>query len=43
MVACVYLSMKYEEIYPPRLRDLFVLVKVQLKSRDYFVCETKIF
>jgi len=35
--------MKYEEIYPPRLKDLWNLVKSQIKKEEYNDSELKIF
>lgn len=29
------MSMKYEEIYPPRLKDLSMLIKQVIKPEDY--------
>jgi len=37
------MSMKYEEIYPPRLKDLWNLVKSQIKKEEYNDSELKIF
>lgn len=37
------MSMKYEEIYPPRLKDLSMLIKQAIKSEEYNATELKIF
>jgi hypothetical protein len=39
----MFLAMKYEEIYPPRLKDLRVLVKHEIKPEEYCDAELKIF
>ena len=39
-VSCMFMSMKYEEIYPPRLRDLQNFVKIAIESRIY--CDTEL-
>lgn len=42
VVCCLFMSMKYEEIYPPRLKDLCMLIKQVIKPEDYNDSEIKI-
>lgn len=43
VVCCLFMSMKYQEIYPPRLKDLSMLIKQAIKSEEYNATELKIF
>ena len=38
----MFLAMKYEEIYPPRLKSLFPFVKVDLSLREYRTYEAAV-